>query len=106
MNRNDKIKKIILERLERWDEGRGDHMSNTGCLPDREPDFKIAGFHYWFKEMMMYDCHSDSPFPLRHDDEGGILDFFDYNGDKYWIDCGEEVYEAYKVYHIEQILLA
>jgi len=70
-------------------------MKNTGCLPGRAPDFKLGVTIYWFKEMMMYNTLTDLPFPLREDNEGELIDFFDHHGDMYWIDCGEKVYQAY-----------
>lgn len=69
---------------------------NTGCLPDRAPDYKDKSCCYWFDEMMMYNTKLDLPFPMREDYESQCIDFFDYHGDKFWIDLGEKVYAAYK----------
>lgn len=71
-------------------------------LPNRAPDKLYKGVdgyesEYWFKEMMMY-CHvTGKVIPLRYDEEGDIIDFFDFN-QGFWIDLGEEVHRAYTAY--------
>ena len=55
---------------------------------------------YNFEEMMAVDYHGRR-FPLRYDTEGHILDFFDWAGDQFWIDCGETITSAYREYVCE-----
>ena len=71
------------------------------AAPDREPDATYKSecgdyeSEYWFKEMVMY-CHTvGNIMPLKYDEEGDILDFFDTN-EGYWIDLGEIVHKEYK----------
>ena len=80
-------------------------MNEHDCLPDRKPDFSYAGnfaTDFYFEEMMMYSHYSGNPYPLKYDSVGGVLDFFDYDGDKFWIDCGEKATKMYQEYIFEK----
>ena len=65
--------------------------------------FELNEWTYDFKTMMSY--YKGDKYPLRYDDEGDIVDFFDWSGDQFWIDCGEATLKAYKSYKAESILL-
>ena len=85
---------------------RDSHIKQD-CLPNRAPDLILKGYEgnqsdFYFKEMMMY-CHTNgNPYPLKYDNLGGILDFFDYDGDKIWLDLGEDITKAYQDYIFEK----
>lgn len=84
-------------------ESRCSYKPPHGAAPNREPDFVIRetnGDHthiYWFKEMMMYNSHLKVMIPLRYDDEGDLVDGFNFQ-EGYWIDEGTLVLEEYKKY--------
>ena len=83
-----------MSKLDKW-----------GCLPDRAPDFILGVECFWFEEMFMFNNAVHLPFPLKYSSKDNILDFFDYYGDKYWIDCGDKVLEAYHSWMVDQIIL-
>lgn len=85
----------------------GDYEKPDEYAPDREPDLFYKGVdgyesEYWFKEMIMY-CHVIGRLiPIRYDDEGDLVDFFDFS-QGLWIDLGEIVLKGYKEYMSSQV---
>lgn len=73
-----------------------DKPTTPDCIMSQFPDFSRNGVRYYFKEMMC--VRNGEPYPLRYDDVGCVLDFFDWSGDKYWIDCGEKVTKVYNLW--------
>lgn len=64
------------------------------CITQDSPDYiSESGRIYYFNDMMM--AYKGKAYPLRWDKEGLLIDFFDWDGDQYWIDCGEEVKRQY-----------
>ena len=79
------------------------------AAPNRAADFitrETAGEHvrmYWFKEMVVWNAYNNRMTPLKYDDEGDILDFFDFD-QGFWIDLGEEVLKEYRLLLGEEVI--
>lgn len=65
--------------------------------------FELNNWVYDFKAMMGY--YKGNKYPLRYDEEGDIFDFFDWSGDQFWVDLGEDVLAQYKSYIVESMVL-